>query len=692
MDLSSASPQVTPLAIGAALATLGTFAAPAFAQSAAAPIERVAPVIVTANPLASEALAQPTTTLSGDALSDRRPATLGELLSGVVGVSATQFAPGASRPIVRGMDGERVRVLADGAHSHDASTLSFDHGVPLDPLTVERIEVLRGPATLLYGGGAIGGVVNGISNRIARGGLSAFSGDATLLFGTADRSRGSAMRVAAPVGGLNFTVDAATRDSDDVRVPEFTRPDGERTDRVANSASRTESGGVGLSWANARGHLGATLDTYRSNYGVVAEEDVTIRMRRNRALLSGAWRTESGPLFDVSGHLALTRYKHDEVEGSGEVGTTFRNHGEEFRLTATTRPLGGWRLAFGTHLERTRTEALGEEAFVPPADTRNTALFALAQRRFGAGELQIGLRNEQNRIRTQEVIDEEGHNRFGGAQSRQVTTWNASAGWVHTLSPTLTATANATLAERAPSYFERFADGVHVATGAYERGDPNLPVERGSLVDLGLAWKSGAHALRVNAFHARYRNFISLDATGERAVGHSHSDEPADPLPVYAFRAVPARHYGAEVEARARLLATQHTVDLALRADTVRATNRATGEPLPRIAPMRVAAELLWEHGPWRLRGEIRHSAAQRRIPSVEREQNAAGDGTTPAFTTIDLHAAWRFTFARQSGRITLAGLNLGNQLGYNATTLRGVRELYPLPARQVRLGLDLNW
>lgn len=678
--------------IGSVLLAATSFAqsqSPSAADPTQSPTERVAPVIITGNPLGLEKLSQPNTVVTAAALADRRASTLGETLNGLAGVSASQFSPGASRPIIRGLDGERVRVLDDGAHSHDVSTLSFDHGVPIEPLALERIEVLRGPATLLYGGGAVGGVVNAISNRIARTPTDGLATDVTGQVATGSRSQSVGARLSGGGAGLSLNVDASTRDSGDLRTPRFTRPDGESTDRVANSAQRADSGGLGASWSGAAGYFGVSLDTYRSRYGVVAEEDVTIRMQRDRVLVAGAWRTPLSGVADITGHFAMTRYAHDEIEGNGAIGTTFRNRGEEFRLTATTLPMRDWRLAFGAQGLGSRANALGEEAFVPPTETRSLAAFGLAQRNFGNTELSVGMRGEVTRQRTSAVLDDEGHARFGPAQSRRTRTLNLAIGVASPLTTTVTATANLTAAERAPSDFERFADGVHVATGAYERGNASLPTERGQLLDVGLVWKSGAHSLRANTYYSQYQRFISLDATGETAAGQSHNDASATALPVYAFRAVPARIYGAEAEATARLFDAADRVDLTARIDVVRAYQRDTGEPLPRIAPLRATLEAQWSRGPWQLRGEVQHAARQSRIPWAERDVTAAGDGTTPAHTVFNVRAHWRFVVGRSQARLTLAGLNLTNQLAYNASTIRTIRELAPIPGRQLRIGIE---
>ncbi|HST46055.1 MAG TPA: TonB-dependent receptor plug domain-containing protein, partial [Luteimonas sp.] len=344
-------------------------------------------VIITGNPLRAEQLAAPATSISGDELVLRRGSSLGETLEGLPGVSSTYFGPNANRPVIRGQDGDRIRVLSNAGASLDASSLSFDHAVPIDPLVVERVEVLRGPAALLYGGSAVGGVVNAIDNRIPRSPVSGVSGAAEARMGGAADERGVSALVETGGSGFALHADGFWRKTDDLRVPTFDRPvDGggtERRDRVANSASDAQGGAVGGSMVWDHGFLGASLDTYRNDYGTVAEEDVTIRMRRNKLSLSGEVRDLGGFIGTVRAQAGFTDYQHQEAEGTGAVGTTFKNKGGDLRVEAVhaARPLGAGQLegVFGVQAESSRFEALGEEAFVPTTHSRQAAAFVYEQ-------------------------------------------------------------------------------------------------------------------------------------------------------------------------------------------------------------------------------------------------------------------------------------------------------------------------
>ncbi len=315
-----------------ALAVLATGASSALSQQNNPPATTTSTIVITGNPLRNQ-VGAPASVLGGDALTRARGGTLGDTLSGLPGVAASGFGPQSSRPVIRGLDGDRIRLLDNGGAAVDASSLSFDHAAAIDPLVVERVEVVRGPAALLYGGSATGGVVNAIDNRVPRTALTGLGGRAELRFGGAARERAGAAVLEGGAGGFNWHADVAARKSRDLRVPRFTPPEAPPRERVVNSAGDSQAGAVGASWADADGYIGASLDTYRNDYGVTALPDVTIDMKRDRAQFSGERRLR-GPIERIEFTAGHTRYEHQEIEGSGEVGTTFTSRGSELRVQA----------------------------------------------------------------------------------------------------------------------------------------------------------------------------------------------------------------------------------------------------------------------------------------------------------------------------------------------------------------------
>jgi iron complex outermembrane receptor protein len=649
------------------------------------------PVLVTGNPLRSEDPISPSTVLSGDGLVLRRGTTLGDTLGGLPGVSSTYFGPNANRPVIRGQDGDRIRVLHNSGASLDASALSFDHAVPIDPLAVERMEVLRGPAALLYGGSAVGGVVNTIDNRIPRSAIAETGGAAELRLGGPARERGASAlletggAIGGASGGSGFALhaDAFDRRTDNLRVPAFDRPlDGggsERRTEIVNSASDSRGGAAGGSWVWQHGYLGASVDTYRSDYGVVVEDDVTIRMQRDRAAVAGEVRDLDGFIHTLRGQVASTRYKHEEVEGTGEIGTTFNNDGEDFRVEAVHRPLavGGGRLhgVFGAQGENARFDALGEEAFVPATRSRQQALFVMEE--WSPGEdlrVSAGARTERARIRSQGDAPDAVEARFGPAQSRSFSPDSLSLGGTLGLAPQWQLTGNLSKTERAPTSYELFANGVHVATAAFERGNVDQQLERGTHADLGLQWKQDHHLVKLSLFRSRFSNYIALVDTGEVFTDGDES------FPVYAFEGVRARLQGLELEGRTRVLDGALKLDLSAQLDSVRGDDLTGGQPLPRIAPRRTTLAVDASTGPWLLRADLQHAAEQTRV--------SADDLPTPSSTLLNASAAYRASLGPAQALWFVRLTNLTDELAFNAASIRTVRELAPLPGRGVMVGV----
>lgn len=665
-------------------ATPAPTTAPAAASAPTATTAAALPeVVVTGNPLKSSDGMTPSSVLSGDALSLRRGSTLGETLDGLPGVSASYFGPNANRPIIRGMDGDRIRVLSNSGVSLDASSLSNDHAVPIDPLVIERVEVLRGPSALLYGGGAVGGVVNAIDNRIPRSAVSDTTGTAELRYGGPATERGASGIVETGGNGFVAHGDAFWRETDDMRVPAFERPvDGgtELRTSIVNSASKSDGGALGGSFVWDHGYFGAAVDTFRSNYGTVAEEDVTIDMYLDKLSLAGEVRDLAGPVSRVSAQLMGSNYQHQEIEGTGVVATTFKNHGWDLRTEAeqAATAIGGGTLsgAFGLQAGVNRFSALGDEAFVPSTDTRQIAVFALEELTLGGGKLSLGGRIGHAAVDSDG--DAPGQDQFGPAQSRSFTPASAALGGLLKLAPEWQLIGNLAYTERAPTFYELYANGFHAATGAYEVGNPDQAMERGSNLDLSVQWKRDASQFKAGVFANRFSNFIALLQTGQDV------PSPDGPVPVFVFTGVPARFEGFELEGTWRVLDAAQKVDLSGKLDMTRATNEALNEPLPNIPPLRLNAGVNWSFGGWAARAEVVYAAAQDRVP--------VNDPPTPAYTIVNLSASYRFELSGSLGFVFLKLNNLTNELAYNATTIDTVRPLAPLPGRGLMVGLRMGF
>ncbi|KAF1044927.1 TonB-dependent receptor [Xylophilus sp.] len=693
-------------AIGVALLSLGSIA---FAQSApdadasTTPTRVLPEITVTGNPLGSSELVAPAAQLSGADLAIRAKPTLGETLDGLPGVSSSYFGPNASRPLIRGLDGDRIRILSNGGATIDASALSYDHAVPADALVADRIEVLRGPAALFYGGSAVGGVVNVIDNRIPREKLDGVSGRADLGFATGNKERGGAAMVEAGNDRYAIHVDAFDRRTSDVRVPvalECERPGSPSlAHRICNSASETKGGSVGGTVFLDRGYIGVSATTFRSDYGTVAEDDVTIGMRSDRYALEGEYRFGNALIESVKARFSHTDYRHTEFEG-GEAGTTFRNRGNDLRVEARHTPIGRLNGVIGLQVENTHFSAEGEEAFAPRSRTASTALFVYEELAQDWGKFTFGGRAEQVEVRSFGSADIE---RFA-VGTRKFHPGSAAVGALVNVAPQWQLTGNLAYTQRAPKDYELFANGPHIATAAWETGDPALGLEKSTGLDLGAAWKDGPHRFAVNAYVNNFSNYIGLTPTGDvlSEEGERNPTDGDETLPEYRYQGVRARFYGLEASGNVRLWGAaglagapaavgNSTLDLRLRGDLVRAQNRDTGEPLPRIAPARVGATLAWANGPLSVSGGFDAIAAQHRVPS---------DGTraTSGYTLWNAAVGWRTQAQFGASRASLLWYarldNISDKLAYSATSILTTTAFpkAPLPGRSLKVGLQATF
>ncbi len=659
-----------------ACACVATLSFPnAWAQSA---VPGASPeIVITGNPLGRDSTTVPVSTLGRAELLERGQSTLGETLNGLPGVSSTYFGPNASRTIIRGLDGERIRVLNNSASSLDVSALSDDHAVPLDVLSTDRVEVLRGPAALLYGGSAVGGVVNVIDNRIPRAPVSGVLGKAQLQAGTGNDERSVAGLVEAGNERYALHWDGFDRRTGDVRVPvplECNKPGSPaNARRICNSASTARGGAIGASTFWDHGHVGASVNTYQSDYGTVAEDEVTIGMKTTRYALEGQVRQLPGWFDSVKARLSHTDYQHTELEGA-QAGTVFGNQGQDLRVEARHHPLAGWQGVVGVQTESSRFSAVGDEAFAPFSRTRSQALFVHEELPTSWGQVTAGARWESVRVAS---LGNPELARFDeGIGSKKFMPFSVAIGSVFKLSPTWSLTGHTALTQRAPKDYELFANGPHLATQAWEIGNQDLGLEKSKSLDAGVQWKSGPHSLQVTAFASQFANYIGL----------MNTPDIEEDLPVQLYQGVKAQFRGLEASGRQRLWQGASTLDLDWRADSVRATHGSTGEPLPRIAPLRVGASLVHAQGPSSAKLGADWHAAQKRVPE--------GSVATGAYTLVNASLSYRqkldATVLNWFARLD----NLSDQLAYSASSILTSTAFgkSPLPGRSFKLGVQATF
>lgn len=674
MSVRSFNPRrrLTPLAAALLMAT------PAFAAQSV----ELEPQVITGNPLGSQTLASPTTVLTGDDLTFAQKGSLGETLNKQPGVSSSYFGPGASRPIIRGQDGDRIRILRNGVGALDASSLSYDHAVPLDPVNVERVEIVRGPAALLYGGSAIGGVVNTFDNRIPTEAIDGIHGAGELRYGGADTTRSSAGKLEAGNGEFALHIDANAREFNDLKIPGYAKTARERAaddsesrkHRLANSDGRQDGGAVGGSYTWDDGYAGLSYSNYDSNYGSPAEDDVRIRMEQEHYAFASEIRNLDGLFSSVKLDAGYTDYEHREIEG-GEVGTTFRNKGYEARIEARHQPLGPFNGVVGAQVTRNDFSALGEEAFVPQTDTNAGALFILEEMQATDRLLfTLGGRLEHTSVDP----DANGSERFANAdRSSSFTAGSLSSGAVYTLTPVWSVAATLGYTERAPTFYELYANGAHVATGTYELGDADLSKEKAVSSDLALRFDNGTHKGSVGVFYSHFSNYIGLLATGRTLDDEGQADP--DGIPEYTYSGVRARFSGVEAQDHWTLGEGAYgKFALELSGDYTRAKNLDTGEDLPRIAPLRLNSGLLWEKGPWQARIDVEHASSQHRVPQNERG--------TDGYNTLGANLGYHFDVGQSKWLAFVDAQNLTNQTVRYASSI--LRDVAPAQGRSVQVGL----
>ncbi|CAA9357406.1 MAG: Zinc-regulated outer membrane receptor [uncultured Lysobacter sp.] len=677
-------------------------------------------VVVRATPLATTAedLTRPVDVLSGERLDEAKASSLGETVSRLPGVQSSYFGPGVGRPVIRGFEGARVQVLSDGLGAGDVSTVSVDHAVSIEPFLAEQIEVLKGPATLLYGSGAIGGAVNVVEGRVPeRATAEPLQGRAELRGGTVNDERTGMLRLdgTSASGHLVFHVDALHRETGDYRIPGFAESEaghdeheGEAGEEpgasgtLPNSALRTDSAAFGLSWVGARGFLGASQSLFNTRYGIpgeahghedeegeegAGEEEAAVRivMDQRRSEVRGGL-DELGVFKSMRVKLARTDYTHTEFEGE-QVGTVFDNDSTEARLELVHRAFGGWDGAIGLQTSRRNFEAVGAEAFVPSSRSRDTGIFWIGRREFGALATEVGARHDRNRI------DVDPAEAIGPGRAFDTTSLSAAFRW--NFSPDLHASFGLDRAQRSPTAEELYSNGLHVATGSLEVGSPDLDVETANRVELGMHWHRGPLTVSAAVYHVRYDDFIFLaNATTDVEI-----DEPAR-----LWTQTDARFTGAEAEVEwtflenetgawtARVFADAvrarlegggtRSVDVAIAHDDhvdAFTAQLALSGSLPRIAPARVGSELRWTSGAWRASlGAIRY-ARQDRV--------AENESATPGYTLVDAHLAWHLDTDRDTAwELFVDGHNLLDEEARVHTSF--LKDFAPLPGRGVSFGV----
>lgn len=597
--------------------------------------------------------------LTGTKLEKRKASTLGETLGQEAGVSSSYFGPNASRPVVRGLGGERVRVLENGTGVLDASGASEDHAVALDPMALDRIEVVRGPATLLYGNSAIGGAINAVMGRIHETRPEETSGKIESRYSTVDTGAVSALRLDGPMSSHGaYHIDASSRRSSDYRTPAL--------GSVTNSFNGGWNGSLGGSYVGESDFIGGSFSKYASEYGTVAEKSVSIHMHQDRYDFA-AGAKNLGWIESLRLKNTYSDYQHQEIT-NGAVGTTFRNHGDEARLEMKHHKVGAFGGIIGAQGGVSDFEALGDEAFLPVTTNQNYSGFFFEEGSYGPWQPTFGARVEKSEVKSHDSAI------FGASETKSFTGASGAVGLAYAFSDTQSLALGLSYAERAPNYQELFANGAHVATGVFEVGDRTLSLERSNAFEISYRHKAERTQSRFGLFLQDFRNFIALMATGA-----TRPNSEGENLPEYRYRAVEARLQGAEVELKHQTPVTGGTLELELKADMVEGRDRTSSNPLPRITPRRGSIGVTYKTSRYSLDGEIQR---------IDRQSDVAiGETPTDGYTMVNLGAEMPLRF----GDFTLDSfVRVNNAFDVDARNhVSLLKNTAPLPGRNLILGVQ---
>lgn len=654
---------------GAVLSALSSIAC---AQSVGKPM---ATVIVTATPFGNaegDQILSPAKVLSGEDLHNKVGGSLGETLSHELGVSASAFGAGASRPIIRGLEGSRVKVLENGMAVSDISGLSNDHAVATDGPTARQIEILRGPAALLYGSGAIGGLVNVVNDRIPTTVPGAPTGEVEGRFGSVDRSATGSLAVDAGHGPFAIHLDASARDAGDYRIPGSRYADGSAdpdAGTLQHSFNRQHSIGLGGAYIADWGFAGASVSAIGNDYGVPTVDASQITMKQRRYDIDSLVKEPLAGFETFKFKSGYTNYRHSELDLEGVPQTRFTNRSVETRWELTHKPLAGWHGAFGVQTENTNFAALnavdGSPDTVPATRSRSTALFLVEEHKLGVLDVNAGARYEKVERTPQDNI----------SRSFKLGSYSAGALWPFMAGYSTSLTAS--VAQRAPTADELYAGGPHDSTNTFDIGNANFEKETSRNLELSLQKTAGLWRWKANLFQNKVKNFIYGEIDGTLL---DDEGNPGGALRRRQFRQANATIRGAEAELSYNL--GHDGVSWHGFVDRSRGSLDGAGS-LPLQPATRLGGDIGYREGPWRAGVSVLHALKQERLASYETT-------ATDPYTQLDLNLSYTQRVGEQDVTYFALVKNLLNQDIRFATSV--LKDVVPLPGRNLVVGVRLRF
>ncbi len=650
------------LAIACAFATLSS---PALGDETT---KTLTPVIVTADPLGSGESAMilaPARVLSGDALRDRLGSSLGETLGQELGVNASGFSTGSSRPIIRGLEGPRVKILQNGMSSGDLSAVSTDHAVGSPVGTARQIEILRGPAALLYGSGAIGGLVNIVNDRIPTALEPRATGETELRYSTVDQGKLASFSADASTGHIGLHADGTALNAGDYRIPgnSSVYGDGDQG-RLSFSGNRERSLGFGASMIKDWGYVGASVSTLDKLYGVRgADEKSKIDLNQTRVDIDSLIRAPFDGMEKMRFRLGNTDYRHVELEDGTDPHVRFTNRSTEARWELSHLPLSGWRGTLGLHTEFKNTEAAnleGGSPTVPRTRSQSLAAFTVEERDFGDVRVNVGGRLESVSRKPAAASD----------RSFSLASWSTGALW--TFTPGYGLGATYAFAQRAPTAEELYSLGAHHPTETYDVGDSSLKKETSNNIELSLQKTSDKLRWKTNVYQNKVQDFIY------GAIGDVNLD-PDGALRDRSFRQADATLRGVEAEISYNL--NQPGWFGRLFADSSRGKLDTLGN-LPLQPATRTGLSVGYQDAHWRSALSVLHANAHNRIASSSLSQETP----TSAYTSVDASLSYVQRYANADLTWFLLARNLLNEDIRLSTSL--LKDYVPQPGRNIVIGV----
>lgn len=590
--------------------------------------------------------------------------SLGETLKNEVGVNSTQFGPAASRPVIRGLGGERIKILQNGIGSLDASGTSQDHAVPINPLSADSIEIVRGPITLLYGSSAIGGVVNIVNSKIQRQYTPGFLGNFDLKRESVNQANNIAANLNYGINNFAFHLDGNYVHAENTETP---------VGEILNSEMEQSSLSFGTTYfLSHRNYFGLSYSHFQNTYGVVAEPDVDINLKQQRVDLLAHFHIP-GFFKAVQIKSAQTFYKHTEME-DGQTGTIFENSGNETRIELIQKNKGILSGTLGVQTQKINLSALGDEAFLPTTDQVSAALFAFEEIKLNHWKLNAGLRGELTDLSSDDM------NFFSQSQENNFSTLSAAFGSLFSISNTLSTSLNVSLNERAPTYQELYAQGAHLAVGIYEQGDINLNKENSQSIEWSLRYKNKENSARLNVFNQDFQNYIGLNPTGtfdDTDESSIAGDSPED-FEIFNYVSQKARIQGVELEFTHKLSSNLNT---RFTFDYLHGKNRETNDPLPRISPLRIGTSFEYEKNSFLTSLEWQNVFRQ--------THTASNETNTPSYNLINGSVNYNILLkSKNLLKLYWQVNNIGDVKAFNHVSV--IKRKSPLPGRNLIFGARL--